>query len=86
MWECMWQHNKMLVSLLLFFLKHPFENLGRDELKKRIADISAFLQEQPTALTKYDKSLVRQLIEKFTVYEDKFTVELKSGVNVEINE
>jgi len=29
--------------------------------------------------------LVRQLIEKLTVYEDKFTVEFKSGVTVDVN-
>jgi site-specific DNA recombinase len=54
------------------------ENAGRDEQKKRIADMSTFLLEQPTALTEYDEPLVRRLIEKVTVYEDKFTVEFKS--------
>ncbi len=42
------------------------------------------MQEQPTALTEYEEALVRRLIEKVTVYENKFTVEFKSGVNVEI--
>ena len=66
--------------------KAQVENLGRDELQKRITDMSAFLQEQPTALTEYDESLVRRLIEKVTVYENKFTVEFKSGVIIDINE
>ena len=66
--------------------KAQFENLGRDELQKRITDMSSFLQEQPTALTKYDEALVRRLIEKVTVYEDKFTVEFKSGLTVDVNE
>lgn len=57
---------------------------NRDELRKRIDDMSAFLRELPTALTEYDEPLVRRLIEKVTVYEDKFTVEFKSGVNAEI--
>jgi site-specific DNA recombinase len=60
------------------------ENANRDELKKRIADMSTFLREQPTALTEYDEQLVRRLIEKVTVYEDKFTVEFKSGVTVDV--
>jgi len=42
-----------------------------------------FLKGQPTAITEYDESLVRRLIEKVTVYEDKFTVEFKSGVTVD---
>jgi len=45
-----------------------------------------FLREQPTALTEYDEPLVRRLIEKVTVYEDKFTVEFKSGVTVDVEE
>ena len=60
------------------------ENLGRDELQKRITDMSAFLQEQPTALTEYNETLVRRLIEKVTIYEDKFTMQFKCGVTVDI--
>ena len=59
---------------------------NHDELKKRIDDMGAFLREQPTALTEYDEPLVRRLIEKITIYEDKFTVEFKSGVTVDVNE
>ena len=62
------------------------ENVGRDELKKRISDMGDFLKGQSTAITEYDESLVRRLIEKVTVYEDKFTVEFKSGVTVDVNE
>lgn len=66
--------------------KLQLESTGRDELKKRIADMCTFLREQLTALTEYDEPLVRRLIEKVTVYEDKFTVEFKSGVTVDVNE
>ena len=62
------------------------ESANRDELKKRIADMSTFLKKQSTALTKYDEQLVRRLIEKVTVYEDKFTVVFKSGVTVDVDE
>ena len=60
------------------------ESANRDELKKRITDMSTFLKKQPTALTEYDEQLVRRLVEKVTVYEDKFTVEFKSGVTVDV--
>jgi site-specific DNA recombinase len=66
--------------------KLQLESAGRDEQKKRISDMGTFLREQPTALTEYDESLIRRLIEKVTVYEDKFTVEFKSGLTVDINE
>jgi site-specific DNA recombinase len=66
--------------------KLQVENANRDELKKRIADISTFLRKQPTAITEYDEQLIRRLIEKVTVYEDMFTVEFKSGLTVDIDE
>ena len=31
-------------------------------------------------------TFIRRLIEKVTVYEDKFTVEFKSGLTVDVNE
>ena len=66
--------------------KAQLDNVGRDELKKRITDMGNFLQKQPTSITEYDEALVRRLIEKVTVYEDKFTVEFKSSVTVDVNE
>jgi site-specific DNA recombinase len=62
------------------------ESANRDELKKRIADMSTFIKKQSTALAEYDEQLVRRLIEKVRVYEDKFTVEFKSGMTVDVNE
>ena len=55
--------------------KVQLEIIGQDELKKRIADMGDFLKGQPIAITEYDEQLVRRLIEKVTVYEDKFIVE-----------
>lgn len=66
--------------------KAQVENAGRDEQRKRIADMSTFLQDQPTAISEYGEQLVRRLIEKVTIYEDKFTVEFKSGVSVDVDE
>jgi site-specific DNA recombinase len=45
-----------------------------------------FLKKQPTILTEYDEPLVRRLIEKATAYKDKFTVEFKSGLTVDVEE
>jgi site-specific DNA recombinase len=46
--------------------------------------MSSFLQEQELSITEYDGPLVQRLIEKITVYEDKFTVGFKSGVMVDV--
>ncbi|MFA6808500.1 MAG: DNA recombinase [Eubacteriales bacterium] len=66
--------------------KLQLESAGRDEQKKRITDMGTFLREQPTALAEYDEPLVRRLVEKVTIYEDKFIVEFKSGVTVDVDE
>lgn len=62
------------------------ENVNRDELKNRITDMGVFLREQPTTIAEYDESLIRRLVEKVTVYKEKFTVEFKSGVTVDVEE
>ena len=43
-----------------------------------------FLNEQSCELEEYDEQLVRRLIEKVTVFDDKLTVEFKSGVEIDI--
>lgn len=54
------------------------ESAEREGIKKRVAEMQQFLAEQKSEITEYDESLVRQLIEKITVYEDKFEVMFKS--------
>ena len=60
--------------------------LAKDAEKKsvsqRLMDMTAFLKEQPTLIDECDEQLIRRLIEKIMVYEDKFTIEFKSGVEV----
>ncbi|WP_413814381.1 integrase [Clostridium cochlearium] len=43
-----------------------------------------FLNEQDGLLEEYDERLVRMLIEKVTVFDDKLTVEFKSGAEIEV--
>ena len=43
-----------------------------------------FLNEQSTLLEEYDEQLVRRLIEKVTVFDNKLTVEFKSGVEIDV--
>lgn len=38
-----------------------------------------FLTEQTEQIEEYDESLVRRMIEKVTIYDDRFTVKFKSG-------
>lgn len=45
----------------------------------------AFMDEQTTAVTEYSETLVRRLIEKITVYDDRITVEFKSGLAIDVD-
>lgn len=60
------------------------ENAVREGLKQRIAEMQQFLAEQMDEIEEYDKALVRKMIEKITVYEDRFTVEFKSGTSIDV--
>ena len=46
--------------------------------------MSKFLRKQPTVIKEYDEKLVRRLIEKVTVSEDRFDVVFRSGVTVDV--
>ena len=61
------------------------ESAEREGLKKRIAEMKDFLNSQTVELLEYDEQLVRRLVERVTVYEEKFEVEFKSGVEMDVN-
>lgn len=60
------------------------ESAEREGLKKRITEMREFLNSQTTEVLEYDEQLVRRLIEKVTVYNERFEVEFKSGMTVEV--
>lgn len=60
------------------------ENAEREGLKQRIAEMKQFLTEQTEHIEEYDESLVRRMIEKVTIYDDRLAVEFKSGTNIDI--
>lgn len=60
------------------------ENAVREGLKQRMAEMQQFLAEQTDEIEEYDETLVRRMIEKITVYEDRFTVEFKSDTSVDV--
>ena len=53
-------------------------------VRQRISDLKSFLDEQKTQIAEYDENLVRRLIERIIVHDDHFTVEFKSGLEIEV--
>lgn len=52
--------------------------------KKRINEMETFLSSQSVELTEYDEKMVRLYIERITVYDDRFTVIFKAGIDIGI--
>ena len=61
------------------------EGAEREGMKQRISEMQQFLAGQTQDITEYDEQLVRRLIEKITVYDEKVIVEFKSGTSVDIH-
>ena len=53
-------------------------------VKQSIFNMKTFLNSQTSEIEEYDEQLVRRLIAKVTVFDDKFEMELKSGLSVDI--
>ena len=51
--------------------------------KKRINEMETFLSSQSVKLTEYDEKMVRLYIERTTIYDDKFTVSFKAGIEID---
>lgn len=54
------------------------------ELQERINDMFSFLEEQTQVIAEYSDTLVRRLIEKITVFDNKVVVEFKSRIQSEV--
>ena len=60
------------------------EYADREGKRERVAEMAEFLIEQPYELFEFDEQLVRRLIEKITVFDEKLLVRFKSGVEIEV--
>lgn len=56
----------------------------RNDTKARIEELANYLDKLPTAITDYDETLTRRLVEKVTIFDEKITVTLKSGIDMEV--
>ena len=54
------------------------------EIQERVDEMTAFLNEQTETITEYSEPLVRKLVAKVTVYDEKIEVEFKTGLKIEV--
>lgn len=57
----------------------------RDEQVKRINDLQDYISQQTAFLTEFDEALVRRWIKQITIWDDRITLELKSGVSIDVD-
>ena len=57
---------------------------SRSENLKRIREMQDYLSSQTSEITEFEEKLVKHLLDRVTIYEDKMTFAFKSGVSVEI--
>lgn len=60
------------------------DTTARDAQITRITDLQDFINEQRTNLAEFDEALVKRWLKQITVWDDHFTVELKSGLKIDI--
>lgn len=64
--------------------KSEVDSYHREEAMNRIKELQDFIGSQQSEITEFDESLIRKLIQQITVYDDRFTVRFKSGLEINI--
>ena len=60
------------------------DDANREGARIRFAEMESFHSGQVTEVQEYDDALVRRLVETITIYDDRFMVKFKSGIEVEV--
>jgi len=64
--------------------KCTVDTTARDAQIARINDLQDYIKQQRTDLAEFDETLVKRWLKQIIVWEDHFTVELKSGLKIDI--
>ena len=64
--------------------KCTVDTAARDAQIERINDLQDYIKKQRTDLESFDETLVKRWLGQITVWDDHFTVELKSGLSIDI--
>ena len=64
--------------------KCTVDTAARDTQIARINELQDFIKQQHAHLETFDEALVKRWLKRIIVWEDHFTVELKSGLKIDI--
>lgn len=65
--------------------KTTVDTAARDEQLKRINDLQDYIAQQTAHLTEFDESLIRRWVKQITIWDDRITVKLKSGISIDVD-
>ena len=73
----------------IFHLRELQQQTDSDETNKaiqmeRIKELQDFIGQQGSELTEFDEKLVKRWLQQITVWDDHYTVELKSGLSIDV--
>lgn len=73
----------------IFHLRELQQQTDSDETTKaiqmeRIKELQDFIGQQSNELTDFDEKLVKRWLRQITVWDDHYTVELKSGLSIDV--
>ena len=73
----------------IFHLRELQQQTDSDETTKaiqmeRIKELQDFIGQQSNELTEFDEKLVKRWLRQITVWDDHYTVELKSGLGIDV--
>lgn len=60
------------------------DTVQRDEQLQRITELQDFIKDQPSDLTVFDEALVKRWLKQIVIWPTHCTVELKSGLKVDV--
>ncbi len=64
--------------------KCTVDTATRDAQIQRINELQDFIKQQSITLEAFDEALVKRWLKQITVWDDHFTVALKSGLKIDI--
>lgn len=73
----------------IFHLRELQQQTDSDETTKairmeRIKELQDFIGQQGSELTEFDEKLVKHWLRQITVWDDHYTIELKSGLSIDV--
>ena len=60
------------------------EDAEKEGVRRQLEEIETFLDEQSGTVEEFDETLVRRLISKITVYDEKLVFGFKSGLEMDV--